>query len=168
MSTLLLGGEYWNYTGAWSISPTTQFGLGFRAWITQSETVLIWANYKGSLLNRGWTVHHPLPLDPNGRKNRNTEGPVLAGAQAYAVREGIDDRKYLETLRYHAWRTGSESDWRYLTNLSKRAKSLLKNPRSIGGIDNVPGRLSDTTTLGTLRAELKDRILKLIDQTSIH
>ena len=163
-----LGGEYWNYTGAWSNSPTTQFGLGFRAWITRSETVLIWANYKGSLQNHGWTVHHPLPLDPNGRKNRNTAGPVLAGAQSYAVREGIDDRKYLETLRYHAWRTGSEEDWRYVALLSKRAKALLKNPRSIGGIDNVPGRLSEETNLAALRAELKTRIIKLLQLPSTH
>ena len=163
-----LGGEYWNYTGAWSISPSTQFGLGFRAWATRSETVLIWANYKGSLTNRGWTVHHPLPIDPNGRKNRDTRGPVLAGAQSYAVREGIDDRKYIETLRYHAWRAGSDEDWRYLQTLSKQARHMLKNPLTIGGIDNVPGILSDDASLTGLRTEIKDRILKLLARPSIH
>ena len=163
----MLGGEYWNYTGAWSISPTTQFALGFRAWITQSETVLIWANYKGSLLNRGWTVHHPLPIDPNGRKNRDTRGPVLAGAQSYAVREGIDDRKYLETLRYHAWRTGSEENWRFLSRVSKISESLVKNPRTMGGVHNVAGQLLNATGLSELRAEVKNRILTLLNKPSV-
>ncbi|MGR8948117.1 MAG: hypothetical protein ACU84Q_08735 [Gammaproteobacteria bacterium] len=163
-----LGGEYWNYTGAWSLSATTQFGLGFRAWITRSETVLIWANYKGSLKNQGWTVHHPLPLDKNGRKNRNTRGPVLAGAQAYVVREGIDDRKYIETLRYHAWRTGSAEDWRYLNALAKRARIMLKNAQDIGGLHNIPGRLVENVDLLKVRTELKERIVKLIDLPSIH
>ena len=162
-----LGGEYWNYTGAWSISATTQFGLGFRAWAARSETVLIWANYKGDLTNEGWTVHHPMPFDANGRKNRNTSGPVLAGVQAYAVREGIDDRKYIETLRFHAWRTGSTEDWRYLNTLSKRALSLVKNRRQIGGLDNTPGRLTDSANLTALRSEVKDRIMKLIHRPSI-
>ena len=163
-----LGGEYWNYTGAWSASATTQFGLGFRAWAARSETVLIWANYKGDFNNQGWTVHHPMPLDANGRKNRNTRGPVLAGVQAYAVREGIDDRKYIETLRFHAWRTGSTEDWRYLNMLSKHAMLMLKNRKHIGGLDNVPGQIMDNADLATLRADLKERILKLIRLPSIH
>ncbi|MEM7466746.1 MAG: hypothetical protein AAF387_07660 [Pseudomonadota bacterium] len=163
-----LGGEYWNYTGAWSITDTTQFGLGFRPWITRSETVLIWANYKGDLFNEGWTVHHALPFDKHGRKNRNTRGPVLAGAQAYAVREGIDDRKYIETLRYHAWRTGSETDWGFLASLSKRARQILENPESVGGVDNIPGRLVKGANLLSMRAEIKNRILTLLDQPTVH
>ena len=41
---------------------------------------------------------------------------------------------------------------------------MLKNPLSIGGIDNTPGLLTDETSLSSLRAEIKNRILWLIDQ----
>ena len=163
-----LDSEYWHYAGASTLSAATQFALGFRAWAARSESVLIWANYKGDLFNNGWTVHHALPLDPNGRKNRNTRGPVLASSRAYAVREGIDDRKYIETLRYHAWRTGAKDDWSYLQRLAKRARGLLNNPQEIGGIDNVDGELSGDANLPALRGEVKDRILHLLDLPSVH
>lgn len=158
-----LGGEYWHYTGVSSLSAASQFAMGFRAWIGQAETVLIWANYKGTLNNDGWTVHYVLPRDENGRKNRNTRGPVIASARAYVVREGIDDRKYLETLRYYAWRENSEETWKYLHALSKRASNLLSNKQSIGGLDNTEGVLSATGNLYALRAEIKDKILQLLD-----
>lgn len=160
----IIGGEYWHYGGASTLSAAMQFGLGFQPWGTRAESVLIWANYKGTLENQGWTVHYVLQRDPNGRKNRNTRGPVLASSRAYAVREGIDDRKYIETLRYHAWRTGSQEDWQYLSTLSKRVKKLILNKRKIGGIDNVDTQISRHADLYELRAELKDRILALYNR----
>lgn len=157
-----LGGQYWHYTGATQLRAETRFAFGFRPWIQRSESVLMWANYKGSFDGAGWTLHYVMPLDPDGRRNRNTRGPVIPSVRALAVREGIDDRKYIETLRYHAWRLGSQADLQYLVDLAQRARALLLNARDIGGLENVEGRIAGGAVLDEMRAEVRARILALL------
>ncbi|MGE0486800.1 MAG: hypothetical protein AB7Q81_21790 [Gammaproteobacteria bacterium] len=158
----LLGGEYWHYTGATTLSAASRFAFGFRPWIRRSEAVLLWANYKGELDGSGWTLHYVLPKDPQGRQHRDTRGPVVPSVRALAVREGIDDRRYIETLRYHAVRLGARDDLAFLARLQHRAAALLQNAGEIGGLDNVEGRLADGRMLERLRDDLRERISALL------
>jgi len=158
-----LGGEYWHYTTATRLRAESRFAFGFEPWIQRSEAVLMWANYKGSLHGEGWTLHYVMPLDPQGREHRDTRGPVIPSVRALAVREGIDDRKYIETLRYHAWRLDSQADLELLVDLARRARRLLLNAREIGGLENVEARMgAGGEALEAMRAEVRDRLRRLL------
>lgn len=156
-----LGGELWHYGGASHQNAQARLVYGFIPWIVRADASLIWANYKGDLRGNGWTLHYMMPLDPQGRKHRDTRGPVIASVRAIAVREGIDDRKYIETLRYYATRYRSEADLRYLDTLQVAARNLLKSTKGVGGIDNIEARVARGADMTTLRRELGARITRL-------
>ena len=157
-----LGGELWHYGGASHQNAQARLVYGFIPWIVRADASLIWANYKGDLRGNGWTLHYAMPLDPDGRKHRDTRGPVIASVRAIAVREGIDDRKYIETLRYYATRYRSEADLRYLDTLSRAAQKLLSSIKGVGGLDNVEATVARGAGMIGLRRELRERILRLL------
>lgn len=157
-----LGGELWHYGGASHQNAQARLVYGFIPWIVRADASLIWANYKGDLRGNGWTLHYAMPLDPDGRKHRDTRGPVIPSVRAVAVREGIDDRKYIETLRYYATRYRSESDLRYLDTLSRAARRLLLSIKGVGGLDNVEAAVARGAGMIQLRRELRERIVRLL------
>lgn len=157
-----LGGEYWHYTGGTTLSAASRFAFGFRPWIRRSEAVLLWANYKGELNGKGWTLHYVLPSEPMSRRRRAARALVIPSVRALVVREGIDDRRYIETLRYHAVRLGSQEDLVFLEQLQHNAAALLLNPEELGGADNIEGRVTDGRVLECLRDELRKRISALL------
>lgn len=157
-----LGAELWHYGGASHHNAQARLAYGFIPWIVRADASLIWANYKGDLRGNGWTLHYAMPLDPDGRKHRDTRGPVIPSVRAIAVREGIDDRKYIETLRYYATRYRSEPDLRYLDTLGRAARKLLSDIRGVGGLDNVEAKVARGSGMITLRRELRERILRLL------
>jgi hypothetical protein len=159
-----LGGELWHYGGASQLDATARMAYGFIPWIVHAEAALIWANYKGDFLGNGWTLHFAMPLDPRGRQNGNTRGPIIPSVRAVAVREGIDDRKYIETLRYHATIRSSADDLRFLEALGERANKLLANTDNVGGIENVTARFSEQPEIEKIRAELRARIVRLVSR----
>jgi hypothetical protein len=164
-----LGGEYWTYGGASRISPQTRFLYGFQGYRVHSEAVLVWANYRGSLEGDGWTVHYILPDDPSmiaPDKKEGKEairGPVIPSVRSVLVREGVDDRKYIETLKFHARTKKSQEDLDYLKELEARCKQSAKM-EGVGGRENVEADVGNAAGLAALRAEVKDRILKVMQK----
>jgi len=159
-----LGGEYWVYTTLTKVGPHGRFAYGFMPYIVKAEACLMWATWKGDLTGQGWTLHYLMPDEPKG--NSGTRGPALASVRAVLAREGIDDRKYIETLKYHARTRKSEQDLRYLDELPARCRSLADDLKNIGGGDNTEAKVSDDDGIQKLRVEVKDRILKLIARSS--
>ncbi len=159
-----LGGELWHYGGASQLNAAARMAYGFTPWIVHADAALIWANYKGDFLGNGWTLHFAMPLDPQGRQNGNTRGPIIPSVRAVAVREGIDDRKYIETLRYHATIRRSADDFRFLETLGERARKLLANANHVGGIENVTARFSKQPEMEKIRAEVRERIVRLVSR----
>jgi len=157
-----LGGELWHYGGASQLNVEARLAYGLVPWIVRAEAAFIWANYKGDFLGNGWTLHFAMPLDPQGRQNRSTQGPIMPSVRAIAVREGIDDRKYIETLRYEAITRCSTGDLQFLDTLSMRARKLLTNPEHIGGSENVAAQFSDRPAIENIRVELRERIVWLV------
>ncbi|HYF49288.1 MAG TPA: hypothetical protein VEJ63_07780 [Planctomycetota bacterium] len=155
-----LGGEYWHYTVIGAMDAQARFAYGFKAWIARCEACLIWATYKGDLDGSGWTLHYAMPEDP-AQGEKNTRGPVIASVRAIPAREGIDDRKYIETLKFHARKMKSEDDLKFLNELAERCRGLadLKN---IGGVDNTEATGINGNAFHSLRVEIKNRILKLV------
>lgn len=159
-----LGGELWHYGGASEFSLQARLAYGFVPWIVRAEAALVWANYKGDLNGSGWTIHYPMPLDPSGRKNRDTRGPVIPGARSIAIREGIDDRKYIETLRYHATRLNSQENLDYLDSLRRYSAGELSNLSTVGGLENTGARFVREPEIESYRSEIRERILSLLQQ----
>tara|TARA_R110002096_G_scaffold43479_23_gene117433 strand:+ start:5111 stop:7132 length:2022 start_codon:yes stop_codon:yes gene_type:complete len=158
-----LGGEYWHYGGASRLDAQSRLAYGFIPWVVRADASLIWANYKGDLLGNGWTLHYAMPIDPDGRRNRDTRGPIIPSVRAIAVREGIDDRKYIETLRFYATQSGSMADLRYLDSLSTEVRRSVSNIIAVGGLDNIEPLVSEQRQMDELRAELRTRIVKLME-----
>ncbi len=157
-----LGGELWHYGGANNLNAQARLTFGVIPWAIRAEAALMWANYKGDLNGKGWTLHFAMPLDPHGRRNRNTRGPIVPSVRAVAVREGIDDRRYIETLRYFATIGGSQKDLDYLKNLEKRARNLISNPNTVGGINNSEIVTNRESEMDEIRTEIQNRITALL------
>jgi glycosyl hydrolase family 123 len=158
-----LGGEYWHYTGVTRMGPQVRYAYGFAPHIVDAEAAMVWANYKGTLDGRGWTLHYVMPDMADGRKRRDTRGPVISSPRAIAVREGIDDRKYIETLKYYAQETNSEKDIQFLKRLQERSREIARTD-NIGGIENREAIVTQSEVFQLLREELKYRILSLINE----
>jgi len=109
----------------------------------------VWANYKAGLDGKGWALSYLMPDLDNGRKKRNTRGPVIPSPKALVAREGIDDRKYIETLRYFARKKNAKSDLKYLKTLPKRAREVA-SLNNIGGIDNNEAVVTQSEALQVL------------------
>jgi hypothetical protein len=162
-----LGGEYWTYGSATRVNPQTRYLYGFQGYRTHSEAVLVWANWRGTLEGDGWTVNFVIPTDPSGigeaKAKADLHGPALPSVRSVLVREGIDDRKYIETLKYYARTKKSQEDLDYLKELEARCKNFA-SMKGVGGRENVEAEVSDADALQSLRIEVKDRILKLIQK----
>lgn len=158
-----LGGEYWHYSGASRLDAHARLTYGFVPWIVRADASLIWANYKGDLLGNGWTLHYAMPIDPNGRRNRDARGPVIPSSRAIAVREGIDDRKYIETLRFHAANACSQTNLRYLDSVVTVARRLVSKIHSIGGRHNTEAIVTEEASPDEIRAETRKRIVLLLE-----
>ena len=155
-----LGGEYWHYSGVTRMGPQVRYGYGFQPYVMDAEAALVWANYKGGFDGKGWTLHYVMSDLPDGREKRYTRGPVIPSPRAMAAREGIDDRKYIETLKYYAIENNSEEDLRYLEQLRERSRKLARID-NIGGVDNTEAVVTKSEAFQQLRQELKERILRL-------
>jgi hypothetical protein len=158
-----LRGEYWHYTGVTRMGPQVRYAYGFKPYIVDAEAAMVWANYKGTLDGKGRTFHYVMPDLADGRKRRNTRGPVISSPRAIAAREGIDDRKYIETLRYYAHEANSGEDFEFLDKLHERSRKLAQID-DIGGIENRQAIVTQSETFQLLREELKERILVLFNE----
>jgi hypothetical protein len=162
-----VGGEYWAYGGATKVSPQTRYLYGYQGYRTGSEAVLVWANWRGTLEGDGWTVNFIIPDDPSGigeaKAKADIHGPALPSVRSVLVREGVDDRKYIETLKYYARTKKSKEDLDYLKELQGRCKELA-SMSGVGGRENVEADVSNTDAFQAMRAEVKDRILKLMQK----
>jgi hypothetical protein len=166
-----IGGEYWTYGGASKVGPQARYLYGFMGYRLQTEATLIWANYRGSLFGYGQTVHFILPddvslLNDSDEKEKtkgSTHGLVIPSVKGLLVREGIDDRKYLETLKYYAKTKSSAEDLAFLKEASERCKGF-SSLKGVGGRENVEAELSGVEAFQNLRTEVKDRILKLLQK----
>lgn len=161
-----LGGEFWVYMMLQNVDPQGRFAQGFGPYIVRAETSLIWANYfAGAPLygldgSGGWTLHYLMPLNPGDKSS--TRGPVIASCRSPLARAGIDDRKYIETLKYYARKNKSADDLKYLDGLPARCRALAGDLKNIGGIDNVDAKVVNADGFQKIRIELRDRILKLV------
>ena len=109
-----LGGKDRHYTTVPEVGPQARFVYGFKPWIVQAQATLISATYKGDLDGSGWTLHYLMPEDKDHQAKKLTRGPVVASARAIGTREGIDDCKDIETLRYDAQAKHSTDNLRFL------------------------------------------------------
>jgi hypothetical protein len=155
------GGEYWNY-GILHMGPGARFSQGFKTWIIKNEASLFWAGWKQSFDNpAGWTTHWPMPDDPAARKNN--QGLYLASCKGAIGREAIDDRKYIETLRYYAKKKNSQEDLDWLDKeVPPRCKKLAGGFGEMGGRYNVALKIVNANGMQMLRNEIKERIMKLV------
>jgi hypothetical protein len=156
-----LGGEYWHYTTVPEVGPQARFAYGFKPWIVQAQATLIWATYKGDLDGSGWTLHYLMPEDKDHQAKKLTRGPVVASARAIGTREGIDARKYIETLRYYAQAKHSTDNLRFLDDLSTRSRDLA-DLSDIGGVENREATGVRGDAFDRLRAEIRGRIVALL------
>jgi hypothetical protein len=155
-----LGGEFWHYTTITKVGPAARFTYGFMAYIVKAEACLTWATWKGTLAGDGWTLHYLMPDDPQSKTN--TSGAVIPSVRSTLAREGIDDRKYIETLKYYARTKKSDEDLKFLDELPARCKALADDLKNVGGVDNIEAKVSSADGFQKIRIELKDRILKLV------
>ncbi len=153
------GGEYWHYFTLKHLDARARLVYGLQPWAVQAEAALMWANWKGDLMGNGWTMHYALPDNPAKRGSR---GLYIASARAIPMREGINDRKYLETLRYYAMTRQSQADLAYLATLSDRCRKLLGNVAQMGGVENIETTVNDSSQMQAVRVEVKERILQLL------
>ncbi|MFH0939806.1 MAG: hypothetical protein V1899_11100 [Planctomycetota bacterium] len=156
-------GEYWNYGIATKGDVQARFIQGFQTWITKHDTSLLWAGYFALSfdVDGGWTTHIPMP--DNVGDTKHTQGPILASVKGAIGRESIDDRKYLETLRFYATEKKSQPDLDWLEKeLSVRCKAMSTGLDKAGGIANIDVFLTNAKEMPKLRLEIRDRILKLI------
>lgn len=165
-------GEYWNYGILARVSPHARYIQGFKTWITRAEASLLWCGWGCSFdyYPQGkWTSHFLMSELPakTARSKRNTRGPVLASCKAAVAREGIDDRHYVETLRFHATKAGSNADLDFLRNvLPGKCREMATGFAQMGGRYNVGVEVKDTHAMQKLRIEIKDRILKILSRSS--
>jgi hypothetical protein len=168
-----VGGEYWTYGGASKVGPQARFLYGLQGYRVRTEATLIWANYRGSVFGVGQTVNFILPDDKSllndsdekekAGKGVSTHGLVIPSVKALLVREGIDDRKYIETLKYYAQTKKSEENLTYLNELMNRCKEFA-SMKDVGGRENIEADVGNADRLQSIRVEVKDRILKLMQQ----
>jgi len=154
------GGEYWNYKGINRVDPQARYAQGYGSYVMRGECSLLWANYSGSFDKKSWTMHYVMPDDVKSRSM--TRGPVLASVRAAVGREGIDDRKYIETLKYHARTRRSAADLKYLRDELPKKCAAMATLKDVGGIDNTAEKITDASAFQRLRIEVRDRILKLL------
>ena len=154
------GGEYWNYKGIGRVNPQARYAQGYGSYVMRGECSLLWANYSGSFDIKSWTMHYVMADDVKSR--RMTRGPVLASVRAAIGREGIDDRKYIETLKYHARTKKSAADLKYLRDELPARCAAMAKLKDVGGIDNTAEKITDASAFQKLRIEIRDRILKLL------
>jgi hypothetical protein len=160
-----LGGEYWHYGAATRMTAWVRYVYGFLPWSVRAEAALLWANYHGELDGSGWTLHYVMPLRADGRSARDTRGPVLASPRALLAREGIDDRKYIETLRYLAVEHGSREDLLYLARLQEQVRTMADHGE-VGGRQNREGKNASAQAMQQARHELQERIVALLRQAA--
>ncbi|HUT34136.1 MAG TPA: hypothetical protein VNE39_11690 [Planctomycetota bacterium] len=154
------GGECWNYKGINRVSPQARYAQGFGSYVMKNEASLLWANYSGNFDEPSWTMHYVMPDERASRYN--TRGPVLASVRAAIGREGIDDRKYIETLKFHARTRKSVEDLKFLDEELPRRCVAMADLKDVGGIDNTQERVTNASVFQKLRTEVKDRILRLL------
>ena len=90
---------------------------------------------------------------------------MLASPRALLAREGIDDRKYIETLRYLAVQSGSSANLDYLARLQEQVRGMAGRGE-IGGRQNREGKRVSAAAMQQARHELQDRIVALLRQAT--
>ena len=76
------------------------------------------------------------------------------------IREGITDRKYIETLRQYAYAKGSKDNIEFLKGLGARIDGLGSAGR--GGIDDFTAEIKSEGAMEQLRREIAQRIKALV------
>lgn len=174
VTTWEAGGEYWMYRGYYATRPAfsiTRFAMGLEG---ARHSTAVTYNYADK-----WKVHN-LNLDGDlsrsewigGEAQANfylTKSPAngkssidhaIASHGSLAARQGITDRKYVETFRRLAYEKKSAEDIAYIKEIGKHISSIGgKNAK--GGVDNFSGSIEDVGGPQRLRAELAKRIKRL-------
>lgn len=159
-----LGGEYWHYGAAQNVNPWARIVYGLQPYSVRAEAALLWANYRGDLDGSGWTLHFVMPDDRHdSRPDRSHQGLILPSPRALLAREGIDDRKYIETLHYLAAESGNRESLNYLAGLPRRIRAAIRTDYT-GGRDNREGAVTTGSLVNDLRAEIASRIASLAAQ----
>ena len=77
-----------------------------------------------------------------------------------ACRQGIVDRRYVETLRTWAYKKNSAEDIAFVKNLPERIEKIGKDSK--GGLDDFFAEVKDESGRQKLRREIAYRIKKLV------
>ena len=169
------GGEYWIYVLVYSVVPdfsAARFGMGFKGARHHAAVVYSYADR--------WTVHNVAPGDDVGRSawiageaqtnyyltktpDAGRRAPIdyaIASHAMLACRQGITDRKYIETLRTWAWKKKSASDIAWVKNIGERIARIGGGGK--GGVDDFTAKVTDESGAQKLRREIAMRIKALV------
>ncbi|MFH0937682.1 MAG: hypothetical protein V1899_00120 [Planctomycetota bacterium] len=168
-------GEYWTYSLIYSVVPSfggARFAMGFKGVRHFSALSYSYADSIGvqnlapetDIMKSGWITgdtrtNYYLAKDP---KNSKSVDHAIASHAMLAIRQGITDRKYAETLRVLAHQKNSAADIAYVKELGAKAEAV--GVSSAGGYDNFTDDVKDESAAQKLRREIADRIKALAGQ----
>ena len=168
-----VGGEYWTYTLALSTTPVfskSRFAFGLNGARHYAGVVYNFADSRkphnlseeADVLKSQWitgqfTTNYYLSKDPT---RADSIDYALASHTMLGIREGITDRKYIETLRQYAHAKGSKDDIEFLKGLGARIDGLGSAGR--GGIDDFTAEIKSEGAMEQLRREIAQRIKALV------
>ncbi len=167
------GGEYWVYTGVYSVLPSfsaARFGMGFKGARHSAALVYSYADrYMNHNLAAGadalksWIggeaqTNYYLTKDPDAGEQGAIDHAIASHAQL-AFRQGVTDRKYVETLRTWAHKTGSADDIAFVKGIGKRIDRIGGGGK--GGADDFVAKVRDASAADKLRRQIAMRIKAL-------
>jgi hypothetical protein len=157
------GAEYWVYSYVCShVAPTrVRNAYGLNPYRFRSPVMYAWANYwggtgLGGFLAAPWSIN----ISFYNRRGDYKGNDVLASVVSGAIREGIDDRKYLETLHFWVDKHGNDEDKKFLETISKSVIESIKT--NIGGKDNFIVDPKDPERAGKIRKVVAERIKQIV------
>jgi len=111
---------------------------------------------KSQWITGQFTTNYYLSKDP---AKADTIDYALASHTMLGIREGITDRKYVETLRQYAHAKGSKENIEFLKGLGARIDELGSAGK--GGVDDFTAELKSEGAMQQLRREIARRIKAL-------
>ncbi|MFH0938139.1 MAG: hypothetical protein V1899_02505 [Planctomycetota bacterium] len=170
-----VGGEYWTYSLIYSVEPIfggARFAMGFKGVRHFSALSYSYADQFGvqnltpktKILKSAW-------IAATGRTNYYlSKNPEVANSIDYAIashamlaiRQGVTDRKYAETLRVLAYKKNSAEDIAYIKELGTQAEAV--GISSKGGEQDFTDTVKDEGAAQKLRCEIANRIKALVNK----
>lgn len=166
------GGEYWVYTFVVSTTSSfsaNRFAFGFNGARHFAAVVYNFADnsrphnlspdedvLKTHWITGQYTTNYYLAKNPDA----SSMDYAIASHAALACREGVIDRKYVETLRRLAYEKKSADDIAFLEGLAGRIEQI--GGAGKGGIDDFTADISQEGGAEKLRREIAERIKALV------